>query len=157
MKKLNRKLRKGHTLQRVNTIREQLAHQRAVKAQVNMSERKQVEETRRTELLDFDAQLHSAAGDGISMRSFLRLQGMREMHVAALNQATSERVSASNVAEQENQALRAAVAKRRTADHLVSVIASKRAVAQKSIEQKQSDDLTCARYSHGHASLIKAA
>lgn len=157
MKNLNRKLRKGHTLQRVNTIREQLAHQRAVKAQVEAKESSQLEEARRNELQDFDEQLQTAAVGGLSMRSFLRMQGMREMHVAALDNATTARESAWDAVDQEQQALRVAVANRRTADHLVSVISSKRAVARRSIEQKQSDDLNCARYAHGHASLFKAA
>ena len=155
MKNLNRKLKKGHTLQRVNTIREQLAQQRATKARVEVTQSSQAEEERRNDLQIFDERLQDAAGDGLSMQSFMRMQGLREMHVAALGRATTARESAQDFAVQEQQALHVAVAKRRTADHLVSVISSKRALARRSIEQKQSDDLTCTR--HGHVSMYKAA
>jgi hypothetical protein len=154
MRDLNRKLRKGQTLQRVNSIRERLAQQSAARAKVAAEQSADAEEVCREDLKSFDAQLMNVAGEGMSMQSFMRFQGMREMHVAALGQARETRQSAQTQSSQQQQALFVATSRRRSADRLVSIISSRRAEAKRSIAQKQSDDISCARFAHGHTSLL---
>lgn len=149
MRELNHKLKTGRTLKRVREIREQLAQLHVAQAHADVHRSTEEEEVRENELQSFDHELHAEASDGMSMRSFMHYQELRGMHVAAVGQAREERQSAEERVTEQRRLLMDATTQRRSAERLVSLISARRAVAFRRFEQKQADDMTCARFGQG--------
>ncbi|MEL6177412.1 MAG: flagellar FliJ family protein [Myxococcota bacterium] len=149
MRELNHKLKTGRTLKRVREIRERLARQHVAQANAKANASAVEEEQRREELQTVEHALQHEAGQGMSMKQFMRYQGLREMHVVAVNRAQVARRTADQQVSQQRTALLEATTRRRTADRLVSLISAQRVKVVRRLEQKQADDMTCARHGQG--------
>jgi flagellar biosynthesis chaperone FliJ len=147
----HRKVAKGETLHRIRALQERAQKAQTLEADREAQRRQREAHTRREALRSLDASALREAEEGVSMHRFMRYQGLRDIHNHALSRAQSAHKDAVDALHGERAALQDAVQSRRAAERLLENARQRLNQERRRKEQRQVDEITCARAALGGA------